>query len=75
MSSSRARSTILTVFLGEGTVDSKYKEYAAFANVTIKFTPSFDLTLGGRYSNNDQDVVQNADGPLFGVAEPTDHHQ
>ncbi len=58
-------------FLGEGTIDSKYKEYAAFANVTIKFTPSFDLTLGGRYSNNDQDVVQNADGPLFGVAEPT----
>ena len=37
-------------FLGDGTVDSKYKEYAAFANVTIKFTPSFDLTLGGRYS-------------------------
>ena len=58
-------------FLGEGTIDSKYKEYAAFANVTIKFTPSFDLTLGGRYSKNDQDVVQNADGPLFGVAEPT----
>ena len=58
-------------FLGEGTIDSKYQEYAAFANVTIKFTPSFDLTLGGRYSNNDQDVVQNADGPLFGVAEPT----
>ena len=61
----------LPVFLGEGTIDSKYKEYAAFANLTIKFTPSFDLTLGGRYSSNDQDVVQNADGPLFGVAEPT----
>ena len=26
--------------------------------MTIKFTPSFDLTLGGRYSHNDQDVVQ-----------------
>jgi len=63
--------TDIPVFLGEGTIDSKYKEYAAFANLTIKFTPSFDLTLGGRYSNNDQDVVQNADGPLFGVAEPT----
>jgi outer membrane receptor protein involved in Fe transport len=61
----------IDLFLGEGTIDSKYKEYAAFANLTIKFTPSFDLTLGGRYSNNDQDVVQNADGPLFGVAEPT----
>jgi iron complex outermembrane recepter protein len=61
----------LDVFLGEGTIDSKYKEYAVFANVTIKFTPRFDFTLGGRYSNNDQDVVQDADGPLFGVAEPT----
>jgi outer membrane receptor protein involved in Fe transport len=57
--------------LGTGTVDSNYKEYAAFANVTIKFTPSFDLTLGGRYSNNDQDVTQVSDGLLFGVAEPT----
>jgi iron complex outermembrane recepter protein len=61
----------LPFILGVGTVDSKYKEYAAFANVTIKFTPSFDLTLGGRYSNNDQDVVQISDGLLFGLAEPT----
>jgi iron complex outermembrane recepter protein len=57
--------------LGIGTVDSKYKEYAGFANVTIKFTPSFDLTIGGRYSNNDQDVTQVSDGLLFGVAEAT----
>jgi iron complex outermembrane receptor protein len=54
--------------IGVGTVDSKYKEYAAFANATIKFTPSFDLTLGGRYSRNDQDVVQSGDGLLFGGA-------
>jgi iron complex outermembrane recepter protein len=63
--------TDLPIALGEGSVDSKYKEYAAFANVIIKFTPSFDLTLGGRYSSNDQDVVQVGDGPLFGVTEPT----
>jgi iron complex outermembrane recepter protein len=61
----------LPFVLGTGTVDSKYKEYAAFANVTIKFSPKFDLTLGGRYSNNDQDVTQISDGLLFGVAEPT----
>jgi len=61
----------LPFILGIGTVDSSYQEYAAFANVTIKFTPKFDLTLGGRYSNNDQDVVQISDGLLFGVAEPT----
>ena len=63
--------TDLPIALGEGTVDSKYKEFAAFANLIIKFTPSFDLTLGGRYSNNDQDVVQVGDGPLFGVTQPT----
>ena len=57
--------------LGDGTVDSKYKEYAAFANGTIKFTSSFDLTLGGRYARNDQDVVQVQDGLLFGeLGEP-----
>ena len=61
----------LPFILGTGTVDSKYKELAAFANVTIKFTPNFDLTLGGRYSQNDQDVVQISNGLLFGVAEPT----
>jgi len=52
--------------LGDGTVDSKFKEYAAFANATIKFTSSFDLTLGGRYARNEQDVVQVQDGLLFG---------
>ena len=52
--------------LGDGTVDSKFKEYAAFANATIKFTSSFDLTLGGRYAHNEQDVVQVQDGLLFG---------
>ena len=56
---------------GVGTVDSKYKEIAAFANATIKFTSSFDLTIGGRYARNEQDVVQKSDGLLFGVAEPT----
>jgi outer membrane receptor protein involved in Fe transport len=58
----------LPVVLGVATIDSNYKEYAAFANGTIKFTPSFDLTLGGRYSQNDQDVVQDGDGLLFGGA-------
>jgi outer membrane receptor protein involved in Fe transport len=57
--------------LGVVTLDSKYKEYAAFANATIKFSPSFDLTLGGRYSRNDQDVVQSGDGLLFGGAPST----
>ena len=52
--------------IGTGVIDSRYKEYAVFANGTIKFTPRFDLTLGGRYSKNDQDELQNTSGLLFG---------
>jgi len=58
----------LPFLIGVATIDSSYKEIAAFANVTIKFTPTFDLTLGGRYSNNEQDVTQESDGLLFGLA-------
>jgi iron complex outermembrane receptor protein len=54
--------------IGIITLDSDYKEIAAFANATIKFTPSFDLTLGGRFSQNDQDVEQNGEGLLVGPA-------
>jgi len=53
--------------IGVATIDSSYKEIAAFANLTIKFTSNFDLTLGGRYSNNEQDVTQDSDGLLFGL--------
>lgn len=53
---------------GVGTIDSKYKEYAAFANATLKFTPHFNLTLGGRYSHNKQTESQVTDGLLFGGA-------
>ena len=48
--------------IGIITLDSNYKELAAFANLTIKFTSSFDLTLGGRYSGNDQDMHQEGEG-------------
>jgi len=36
-------------------VNSRYKEEAAFANLTYYFTDAVDLTLGGRYSHNSQD--------------------
>jgi iron complex outermembrane receptor protein len=57
--------------IGVVNLDSNYKEYAAFANATLKFSPRFDLTLGGRFSRNDQDVVQAGDGLLFGGAPST----
>lgn len=54
--------------VGVGSIDSKYKEYAAFANTTIKLAERFDLTLGGRYSHNKQSELQQTDGLLFGGA-------
>ncbi|MEO7240510.1 MAG: TonB-dependent receptor [Sphingomicrobium sp.] len=58
-------SQIAAIFL-----DSKYDEYAAFANATWHIAPRFDLTLGGRLAHNKQkadllinsDVLGNAQG-------------
>ncbi|QNA87175.1 TonB-dependent receptor [Sphingomonas sp. So64.6b] len=51
-------------------LDSVYKEYAAFGSATLHLLPSFDITAGGRYSHNDQHSVQIQDGaylPLVGI--------
>ncbi|MGY4395425.1 iron complex outermembrane receptor protein [Sphingomonas sp. UYAg733] len=40
-------------------LDSKYREYAGFANATWHITDRFDLTAGGRYSHNSQTGLQN----------------
>ncbi len=34
----------------------KYKEYAAFGNVTVRLSDRFDVQLGGRYSHNKQSM-------------------
>ncbi len=47
-------------------LDSVYKEYAGFGSATVHFGERFDLTLGGRYSHNDQRTTQLLDGILFG---------
>ena len=52
--------------LGLARVDSKYKEIAGFADVTIQITDRFDLDLGGRYSYNEQEAKQVSDGILAG---------
>ncbi len=52
--------------LGDLTLDSKYTEYAAFASGTAHFGNRFDLTLGGRYSTNDQEATQHAVGIFAG---------
>jgi outer membrane receptor protein involved in Fe transport len=50
--------------LFDGATRSRYEEVAGFANGTVHFGPKFDLTLGGRYSHNDQEANQGGTGLL-----------
>jgi iron complex outermembrane receptor protein len=52
--------------LGAATINSRYREIAGFANATIHFGERFDLTFGGRYSENKQRANQISDGVLAG---------
>lgn len=52
--------------LGDLTLHSEYEEIAAFVSGTIHFGERFDVTLGGRYSENDQQAKQDAIGLLAG---------
>jgi iron complex outermembrane receptor protein len=52
--------------LADATLASQYEEIAAFASGTFHFGEHFDLTLGGRYSENDQEAKQDALGALAG---------
>jgi iron complex outermembrane recepter protein len=46
-----------------------YKEYAAFADLTYYFLPNLDLTVGGRYTHNEQTSINFASGILNGDLE------
>jgi outer membrane receptor protein involved in Fe transport len=48
--------------LGSLQLDSSYIETAGFADATYHFSPSFDISVGGRYSHNSQDALE------FGLA-------
>ncbi|MFA6117314.1 MAG: TonB-dependent receptor [Sphingomonas sp.] len=52
--------------LAFATVLSEYREIAGFASGTYHFSPTFDLSVGGRYSHNTQRAVQTSSGPLAG---------
>jgi outer membrane receptor protein involved in Fe transport len=57
----------LTNFAGfpllfDGATNSRYEEFAAFANGTYHVGEKFDLTFGGRYSHNDQNADQGGTG-------------
>ena len=47
-------------------LDSTYKEWAGFANLTYHFNSQFDIQAGGRYSSNEQSATQSISGnPLL----------
>ena len=52
--------------LGHVDLQSKYKEYAGFANLTLHLGAMFDVDFGGRYSHNKQVASQAASGVLAG---------
>ena len=54
------------------TLDSTYEEIAGFGSATWHVSPSFDVTVGARYSHNDQTAEQFTNvlgGPPLGVLE------
>ncbi|NHK26450.1 TonB-dependent receptor [Parvularcula flava] len=48
--------------LADLSITSDYEEYAAFGNVTFYLSDRFDVTLGGRLSQNEQGAIQITDG-------------
>jgi len=52
--------------LAFGQLTSDYEEIALFANATWHVSPRFDLSFGGRISENDQNADQVLDGILVG---------
>ncbi len=48
------------------TVQSTYKEWAGFANLTYHFNSQWDVQAGGRYSSNSQTATENISGLLVG---------
>lgn len=54
-----------------GILPSTYRELAGFGDITYRFSPAFDTTLGVRYSNNRQRYQQFAYGLFVVPTDPT----
>jgi outer membrane receptor protein involved in Fe transport len=58
-------------------INSKYEEFAGFANATLHLTDKLSVAAGGRYSHNQQHGEQVVDGALEGgltVFPPVESH-
>ena len=71
---------ILTNFqpaLGAYHITSSYREYAGFASVTDQISPTFEIAVGGRYSQNKQKYHQESEGVYTGSTDfvtPSSQH-
>ena len=54
-------------------LDSTYKEWAGFANLTYHFNSQFDIQAGGRYSSNEQSATESITGPDWAGAAGLHH--
>jgi iron complex outermembrane recepter protein len=52
-------------------LDALYREWSGFGQITYNFTPAFDLTLGGRWSENKQSEDELISGLPAVVGPPT----
>ncbi|MBM9401070.1 TonB-dependent receptor [Gluconacetobacter azotocaptans] len=52
------------------TIPQTYAEYAAFVNLTYRFSRMFDIQAGGRISHNEQKFVETDTGMLGGAVLP-----
>ena len=50
-----------------------FAERAAYADLTVHFTPQFDVQLGGRKSENQQSYDEIFTGPVFSATQPLVH--
>ena len=50
-----------------------FAERAAYADLTVHFTPQFDVQLGGRKSENQQSYKEIYTGPAFSATQPLVH--
>jgi iron complex outermembrane recepter protein len=57
--------------LGSASIDDRFEEEAVFGNLTYKFSDSFDITGGVRYSHNDQKDRSITAGLFLGTSDLT----
>jgi len=60
-------------FLLSDAFPTTFAERAAYADLTVHFTPQFDVQLGGRKSENQQSYEEIFTGPVFSATQPLEH--